>query len=639
MLYGGRRCEENEVSLPPTQPGAVSATYVFTCRGERASDPQGGSRCAGSLPGPGSFHLTRGARGLGTSSGAAGWTDPYRSYGVRRQPSAQPTEAELPRRSDRTRSGARRAAWLGSRRGCAPAKPNGPAPSEAREGPATSSRSPLVAIAIALLCAACAVNPVSGRRELILVSREQEQAAGREGAEQVAAAMGIFADARLSAYIAAVGERVAAHSPREQIDWRFEIVDQALPNAFALPDGHMYVSRGLLELANSEDELAGVLAHEVVHVAARHHAQQQTRATGVGLLALPALLAGAVLGGPVGQVVQAPLLVLGAGVVASYGRDQEREADRVGQRLAALAGYDPAAFEGYLATLARWSEGQKGRTREPGFFDTHPSTPERIASSRENAATLDRQPLAGIAADRDAFLRKLEDLVVGENPAEGVFQGALFLQPELMFSLRFPEGWQTLNARSQVGAFSPDEQASVVLEVQGPGSDPKLAAKAMVAAIARDAPLELLRADALTLSGCDAFRVEALASGRRGATLLHLTWIAYGGLIYLVAGMVDAAHVRTQHAALAAAGDSFRPLEAADKGSIRGRRLRLARTRANEGLAALSRRTGSVWEPGYAALVNGLAPDAVPGAGRLVKIAVELPYARRSPEGGPSPGG
>jgi predicted Zn-dependent protease len=483
------------------------------------------------------------------------------------------------------------------------------------------------------------VNPVTGRRELILVSREQEQAAGREGAEQVAAAMGIFSEARLTAYVAAVGARVAAHSPREQIEWRFEIVDQEVPNAFALPDGHIYVSRGLLELSNSEDELAGVLAHEVAHVAARHHAQQQTRATGVGLLALPGVLAGAVLGGPVGQVVQAPLLVLGAGVVASYGRDQEREADRVGQRLAAMAGYDPVALSDYLTTLARWSEGREGRLREPGFLDTHPSTPERVATSRKSAAALGRQPIAGIAADREAFLRRLEDLVVGENPSEGVFQGARFLQPDSMLSLHFPEGWQTRNARSQVAAFSPDERASVVLEIQGRGSDPNGAAKATLAAISRDAPLELLRADALSIAGSDAFRVEAVVEGRRGAAFVHLTWIAYGGLIYRVAGVVDGAHARTHRAALEAASDSFRPLRADERRSIRERRLRLARARANEGLAALSRRSGSVWEPGYVALANGLAPDAVPEAGRLVKIALEEPYAGRAPEGEPAPGG
>ncbi len=483
------------------------------------------------------------------------------------------------------------------------------------------------------------MNPVTGRREVVLVSRDQEQAAGREAAAQVADAMGIFADARLTAYVASVGQRVAARSPRENVDWRFEIVDQESPNAFALPDGHIYVSRGLLELANSEDELAGVLAHEVVHVAARHHAQQQTRATGVGLLSLPAVLAGAVIGGPVGQVVQAPLIVLGSGIVASYSRDQEREADRVGQRLAAEAGYDPGALAGYLSSQARWSEGREARTREPGFFDTHPSTPERVEAAREHAGTLPRRTVAGLASGREAFLRRIDGLLVGGNPAEGVFEGARFLQPDLMFSLRFPEGWQTLNARSHVGAFSPDGKASVVLEIEGPGSDPQAAARAMLAEIARDAPLELLAAESSSIAGRPAFRAEALAGRRGRVTYLHLTWIAHAGLIHLVAGVADAAHARTHQVALASAAGSFRPLQASERASIRERRLRLARTRAHEGLAALVRRTGCAWDAETVALVNALPTDVEPGPDRLVKIAVEQPYAGRPTAGEPAPGG
>jgi len=483
------------------------------------------------------------------------------------------------------------------------------------------------------------VNPVTGRSELILVSREQEQAAGREGAEQVASAFGIFEEAELTRYVAAVGARVAAHSPREQVAWRFEIVDQEVPNAFALPDGHIYVSRGLLELANGEDELAGVLAHEVAHVAARHHARQQTRATGVGLLTLPALLAGAVLGGPMGQVVQAPAVLLGAGVIASYGRDQEREADRVGQRLAAQAGYDPAALSGYLTTLGRWSEAREGHASEPGFLDSHPSTPERIASSRAYAATLARSPSAGIAVDREAFLRRIDGLVVGANPAEGVFRGAHFLQPDLGFSLRFPEGWRTSNARTRVAAVSPDERASVVLAILDRGTDPKRAASATLESLSREAPLELSRAEAVEIDGLAAFRAEAVMGARSAPTLLHLTWIAYEGLIYLVAGVVDGAHARVHHASLEAAGDGFRRLRADERRSIRERRLRIARTRASEGLRALSRRTGCVWEPGYVALVNGLPSAAPPGPGQLLKIAVEAPYVGRAPEGEPPPGG
>jgi predicted Zn-dependent protease len=486
---------------------------------------------------------------------------------------------------------------------------------------------PAPALAALLLAAGCAVNPVSGQRELILVSEEQERAAGREGAEQVAAHMGILAAPELAAYVAAVGARVAERSPRAGVEWRFEVVDQEVPNAFALPDGHIYVSRGLIELANSEDEVAAVLAHEVVHVAARHHAQRQTRAAGAGLLALPGSIAGSVLGGPLGELVQAPMIAIGAGIVASYSRDQEREADRVGQRLAAEAGYEPAALASQLETLARWTREHARRADEPGFFDSHPSAPERAADARAHAGILPGQPRPGVAPDRAAFLGRLEGLLVGANPAEGLLVDGRFVHPDLLFSLRFPEGWRTANARSAVAAWSPDERASLVLELEARGEDPGAAAAATLEASSRQTPLAVLRSGALEIGGLPAYRAEVAAG--RARSFLHLTWIAYRGLIYLVAGVVDETDAASRRRSFEEASASFRPLAPEERAAIREHRLRLARAQAGESLAALVRRAGSSWDVGYVALANALAPDVSLAQGALVKIAVPAPYAGR----------
>jgi len=440
--------------------------------------------------------------------------------------------------------------------------------------------------------------------------------------------MGIFADRALTAYLAAVGARVAARSPRQGVEWRFEVVDQAAPNAFALPDGHLYVSRGLVELANSEDELAAVLAHEVVHVAARHHAQQQTRATGVGLLALPGLLAGAVIGGPLGELVQVPILVLGSGLVAAYGRDQEREADEVGQRLAAEAGYDPGALASYLVTLEAWTAHQQGAHREPGFFDMHPSTPERAANARERAARLAGTRTPGVARDRAAFLARIDGLLVGENPAEGIFEGPLFVHPDLGFSLRFPDGWRTANTRSSVGAIAGDRRATVTLRAQAEGSDPRAVAKQSLEATARETRLDLLRAGAIELGGRRAYQVLAVADSGRGAATLHLTWIAHGGVIYLLAGVVEGGYAQAHHAALEATAASFRPLAAEQRARIRETRLRIVRARAGETLALVSRRNGSAWDAEYAEIVNAVGATAPLPEGALLKLALREPYAR-----------
>jgi predicted Zn-dependent protease len=474
---------------------------------------------------------------------------------------------------------------------------------------------------------ACARNPVSGQPELILVSAEQEQAAGREGAERVAAEMGILAAPELTGYVAAVGARVAERSPRAGVRWRFEIVDREAPNAFALPDGHTYVSRGLLELLNSEDELAAVLAHEVVHVAARHHAQRQTRAAGVGVLALPGRIAGAVLGGPLGALVEAPTVVVGAGILASYGRDQEREADRVGQRLAAEAGYEPAALAHHLDALERASAPRAGRTGQGGFFDTHPATPERSADARAHAATLPRLARPGLAPDRAAFLRRLEGLLVGPNPAQGLLEDGRFVHPDLLFSLRFPDGWRTAHARSAVSAWSPDERATLVLDLEGRAGEPQAVAAATLAEARREAPLEVLGAGALEVGPLRAFRAEAAAGRGRSRSWLQLTWIAHRGRSHLVAGAVDEPYASSYRGDIAAASESFRPLAAEERAAIREQRLRLFRARSGESLAALVRRAGSAWDARHAALANGFAADATLAEGALVKLAIPEPYA------------
>ena len=286
-------------------------------------------------------------------------------------------------------------------------------------------RSFVVFTSLFALACATVVNPVTGERELQGLSTPQEIELGKQASRQVAAEMGIYDDPELGRYVRQLGDRLARFSPRQDLPYSFQIVKMKEVNAFALPGGHIYVSRGLLALANSEDELAGVIGHEIGHVAARHHAQRQTRATGVGLATVLGTLAAAALGGAeaaqsVGQLGQ----VAGAGFIASYGRDQERQSDDVGQRIAAEAGYDPAAIGDFLESLGREERLRTGRSRQPSFLDSHPSTPERVAATRERAQRLVRTNAAPIAPDDGAFLRRLEGLLVGEDPAEDCFAGA-----------------------------------------------------------------------------------------------------------------------------------------------------------------------------------------------------------------------
>ena len=484
----------------------------------------------------------------------------------------------------------------------------------------------LVLLIVIAASVACATNPVTGRRELILMSPEREAALGAQAAEQVARQIGLVEDAELAAYVDALGQRLAAFSPRTEVTHRFAVADMPEPNAFALPGGWIYVSRGLLALANSESELANVIGHEIGHVAARHSAQRETRSVGVGLLSvIGTIAAGVTAGGDAAQAVAQLGQVAGAGLIASYGRDQERQADRVGQDLAAAAGWDPRGMPAFLGSLGRASALIAGGERRPSFLDSHPLTSERVESTIAYAEDLPVAATAPVAADRADFLVRLEDLLLGPDPAQGVFDGSLFLHPDLGLALRFPQGWRTVNAATAVAAQTPEGDAVLVLETQGESGDPGAAA----AAFARANGLQLQGGAPVTLGGWPAHRARAAARTQQGDLGLDLTWIAHPSATFRLTGLTALARFDDHVRAFEEAAASLHALDAAERAGITELRLRVVRARSGETLAALSQRTGNAWNVEETAIANALEEQALLDGGQRVKIAVEEPYRQK----------
>ena len=479
-------------------------------------------------------------------------------------------------------------------------------------------------LAVALAVCACAINPVTGERELVLVSAAQEAEQGRQAAAQVERQIGLVRESALVAYVESIGQRLARHSPRQDIQYRFFVAAMPEPNAFALPGGYIYVSRGLLAIANSEDELANVIGHEIGHVAARHSAQRQTRALGVGLLAVLGAAAAGRAGGE-GAARGAAQLgeLLGSGLIAAYSRDQERQADDVGQKLAARAGWDPAGMASFLQTLERDTELQLGRSPRPSFLDSHPATQERVAATAARARSL--RITAGAATTPHAgFLARIEGILLGPDPAEGVTRDELFLHPAIDFALRFPSGWQVRNGRSAVMAVSPAGDAALVLETQGKSGNPRRAALEF----AQSHQLELQNGVAQTIGGFAAWRADALAQGAQGPMALRLTWIAHPKAIFRLTGLSSTAGFREHAEVFSQSARSFRRLSTAERGSIRERRLRAVQAQRGETIAGISQRTGNVWTESETAVANGLAEAHVFRQNEPVKIAVESPWRR-----------
>jgi predicted Zn-dependent protease len=340
-----------------------------------------------------------------------------------------------------------------------------------------------------------------------------------------------------------------------------------------------------------------------VHVAARHAAARQE----------------------VGRSLPAKLDWLRGGYLASYGRDQEREADRLGQGLAAVAGYDPSGLVAFLRELEHTERLELGSSRLPGFWDTHPSTNNRVAEAgtRANMTAWTRRP--PIAADQAGFLQRLEGLAIGARASEGVFLKDRFLHADLDLFIHFPPGWKTVNTHRAVGAISPKRDAQIFLEIQGPAGDVEKAAGDHVAEIA-DFGFRVEGAKPLRIGSHAAFRVEGRFVGAGGELQAQFTWLVRGASIYRFTAVAPAAVFRRYTGTFLNVPRSFRDLKAHERAKIREMRLRVVVARTGESLAELNERTANRWDIQQTAVMNNLFADQVLDSGQLVKIAVAEDY-------------
>ncbi len=316
---------------------------------------------------------------------------------------------------------------------------------------------------LALALAGCATNPATGGRMLSLISESQEIEMGRNYAQQVEASMPMYENADVQSYVERIGLELAAVSERPTLPWSFKVVDDASVNAFALPGGFIYVTRGILTHFNSEAALAAVLGHEIGHVTARHSVEQLSRAQLGGLL----LGVGSIVSEDVrrfGGVAQAGLGLL----FLSHSRDDEHQADLLGVRYAVRDRYDPREAIGVHAMLQRQTEARGGRG-VPNWLATHPSSADRIERIRAQVDTIPPAVLADTRVRRDEFLAKLEGMAYGQDPRQGFFQGSRFVHPDLAFRFDLPDRWEKANLTQAVIAQSPEEDAIVQLTLAGSG--------------------------------------------------------------------------------------------------------------------------------------------------------------------------
>ena len=466
----------------------------------------------------------------------------------------------------------------------------------------------IIGLALSLL-AGCAQNPVTGQNDFVMMSENQEIAVGRQADEQVKKQYQVFESKALQDYVNRVGQRLAKQSHRPGLHYRFTVLDTPEINAFALPGGYVYITRGIMAYLNSEAELAAVVGHEIGHVTARHGVRQQSAAQAANIGLTIASIFVPQINTNLGQNLAN---LMGGALLSGYGREQELEADRLGAQYLARADYDPQAIISVLRVLKNQElkdiELAKQEGREPrrysGLFATHPDNDTRL---KEVVGEADKLAPTAPFEGRAEFLAATDGLVFNDNTEQGVVRNNRFYHGELGIALQLPETWQVHNLPDALVAVSPGGEAMLQMKMdQNPRGTPVEYARRMVGSSANVQRIDLDGLSAAT------FELPNVMGGviyhNKYAYILQAQAKASGGLNAHRNDIFNT--VRSFHALTAEERKLVRPLS-----------IRIITARQGDTYARLAHNSplGKSAES-YLRLINAQYPDGEPQAGQRIKI-------------------
>ncbi|WP_417516715.1 M48 family metalloprotease [Minwuia sp.] len=473
-----------------------------------------------------------------------------------------------------------------------------------------------------LFAASCQTvqNPATGEDQFTTVSPEQERQIGRQEHPKVLAEFGgEYNDPQLRAYVENVGRKLAANAELPAEQFTFTLLDSPVVNAFALPGGYVYITRGMLAVLNSEAEMAGVLGHEIGHVTARHSATRQTK----GLFANLAVIGAAVLTGSqqVAQLGQ----VAAQGYLAGHSRDQERQSDSLGIRYLSRAGYDPDGMAEGLKALGRHGQllaRMSGReAQQISFLSTHPQTPERVAATEREARQTE---VAGEArVGRDAYMDAIDGMIYGSSPEQGYARGNRFSHPQLRFTFTVPEGFTMDNLPQAVVARDRNGRAQIIFDQE---PDRRVAASGIgmdsyiTQQWARGA--RLVDVDRIDVNGMPAATAVAQINSNGQQIDARLVAIRYNSeKIYRFVFATPASQTRNFTRAFQRTTFSFRKLSQREASRLQPLRIEVQTVRSGDTISKLTRGDQQDgFEDERFRVINGMGPSEQLRAGELVKV-------------------
>ncbi len=471
----------------------------------------------------------------------------------------------------------------------------------------------LTALPLALVLANCAQNPVSGRANFVTMSESQEVQVGRQEDVKVRQEYGVYDNKALQHYVNEVGQRLGKASHRPTLQYSYVVVDSPDINAFALPGGYIYITRGILSYLNSEAELAAVLGHETGHVTARHSVQQLSAATAAGV---GATLLGVFVPALRNQAGDMAVNLLGNALLSGYGREHELEADKLGAEYLLRTGYDPQAVIKVIGVLKNQelfdAEVAKSEGRQPrayhGVFASHPDADQRL---QEVVAEAGRGPAGGGRVNQDEFLRMIDRIPFGYSESQGFVRNFVFYHRELGLALKFPETWRISNQPASVSAKNRADDALIEMRLAG-------RAQGTPADVLRKAVGGARDVTTTTINGLPA----AIATTTIRGLPTRAVVVFLGKSAYLIGGQAktDAAMQRALPEINATIA-SFHAMTDTERNSVRPLTLRIINAPQGATFAELARNSPLGKNAvSHLRLLNGLYPNGEPAAGQPLKI-------------------
>lgn len=471
-----------------------------------------------------------------------------------------------------------------------------------------------------LMIDACAVNPVTGKKQVVLMSEAQEIAMGKEADPQIIAQFGLYENKELQDFINVKGKQMAAISHRPNLDYQFRIVDSDVINAFAVPGGYVYFTRGIMAHFNNEAEFAGVLGHEIGHIAARHSVEQQRNA----MLGQLGIITGMIISPEFGQFAEQASQGLGL-LLLKFGRDAERESDKLGVEYSSKIGYDAHEMAGFFNTLERKSEG-KGEEL-PGFLSTHPNPGDRNVTVNQLATEWSQKlNLKDAQVNRNAYLKRIDGLIYGEDPKQGFVENSVFYHPVLKLQFPIPANWAYQNTPQAV-QMAPKDGGAMMMLTLAPGKTLQEAANAILQRYS----LQALESKQVTVNGLNAIAMVADQVPQQGQqqqqqqvirTLSYI--IQYNDLIYHMIGVTSSNAFNNYLPLFSSTMQSFKQLTDASKLNRKPERVRI-KTVKQSGTLDQALRSFNVPQNRLEefSIVNGMKLTDRVAQGSLIKVMEE----------------